>query len=168
MLLGISFSLVVGDVETENLALGINDGYDGGFGCKVIVFKWNIHRRRWNADLLISHYYHSHIGTPTKTRIYLGRWEMMPNLTGCGRMMAKEMKWRLLFHGKHRWLKRTPTIAYLWYASRCLSRSCWWCKLVIWVTNCPIPFSWVLPSDKFFGVKTGEFWWAMTVLNFEV
>ncbi len=37
--LGFSFSSVVEDVATENLAVGNNDGYDDGFGCKVMVFK---------------------------------------------------------------------------------------------------------------------------------
>ncbi len=37
--LGISCPSVVVDFGPKNLAIGSNDGYDDGFGCKVMAFK---------------------------------------------------------------------------------------------------------------------------------
>ena len=42
--------------------------------------------------LIISNDFHSHIDTPMKTRIYLGHYGMLPNLSGRRTYEAREMK----------------------------------------------------------------------------
>jgi hypothetical protein len=50
--------------------------------------------------LIISNDFHSHIGTPMKTMIYLGHYGMVPNLSGGRTYDGKRDEMTVSHHGK--------------------------------------------------------------------